>query len=260
MGPCKIFLVGEGASDIGDLAKEPTWRDLKQPREGFLQPILRRLAPDMELEFEGRQLLSLAPADDDAPFEIASALAAKAGKALALASLEGASFLVLITDVDREHARKRSAHEARRQMGLLRRNIETGFTAARARSQKLSTVTTVVATPMRMVEAWALGDPAALPRQMTSAATRPEELWGAKRDPQSNFPKHVLKRALGRDPSPEDFADLGERVDLDTLCETCPASFRPFAEEVTTHAARCRLPSHNPARQSSRPSTLRKKR
>jgi hypothetical protein len=39
-------------------------------------------------------------------------------------------------------------------------------------------------------------------------------------------------RSLGRDPSPQDFADLAEEADVEVLLASCPASVAPFAEEA----------------------------
>lgn len=44
-----------------------------------------------------------------------------------------------------------------------------------------------------MLEAWLLADPR-LPHPDTPLPKRPEDLWGDKGQPQSNYPKHVLKR------------------------------------------------------------------
>jgi hypothetical protein len=96
----------------------------------------------------------------------------------------------------------------------------------------------VKATPLRMIEAWALGDaaavqavagkdgdPAAIPRH-------PEETWGDERDRASGHPKCVLRCALGREPTPEDFAEVARVADIHVLRASCPASFAPFADEA----------------------------
>jgi len=49
---CRVFLVGECPTDIGDLVELPGYR---QGREGFVQPILRRMvagAVELVLEHE----------------------------------------------------------------------------------------------------------------------------------------------------------------------------------------------------------------
>jgi hypothetical protein len=91
----------------------------------------------------------------------------------------------------------------------------------------------------RTIEAWALGD-----RDAVAAACRlgkavelpdgkkPEELWGKPRDSDSNHPKMVLKRIVGRKPTREDFAAIAERANIDTIRDSCPISFAPFAAEL----------------------------
>jgi len=46
-----------------------------------------------------------------------------------------------------------------------------------------------------MVEAWVLADPELLVKQLPAGKTS-EELWGAKDDGASGYPKHVLKRCV----------------------------------------------------------------
>lgn len=46
-----------------------------------------------------------------------------------------------------------------------------------------------------MVEAWLLADPSLLAEPLPRGK-RCEDLWGAKRDPDSNHPKHVLRRCV----------------------------------------------------------------
>jgi len=54
---CLVFLLGEGPNDIGDLAK-PSFR--REGREGFFQPLLRRLSSGRaSLRFDGSVLKAL---------------------------------------------------------------------------------------------------------------------------------------------------------------------------------------------------------
>lgn len=62
MSACRVFLVGEGPSDIGDLANPPSYRDEDDRREGYLQPIVRKLVGPIEVMFfDGRRLVALTP-------------------------------------------------------------------------------------------------------------------------------------------------------------------------------------------------------
>lgn len=104
----------------------------------------------------------------------------------------------------------------------------------------------VVGVPLRMVEAWALGDPAAVQSAATSGQTvprtSPELLWGAKAESASNYPKHVLTRALGEGPNAEHFAEIAVAADLDVVAQRCPVSFAPFLEALRETATNCAVP------------------
>jgi hypothetical protein len=130
--------------------------------------------------------------------------------------------------------------------------IDAGFDSVKDAGHVLR----VKATPLRMIEAWALGDADAVKavagKHGASAAipSEPEEAWGDKRDPASDYPKCILRRALGRDATAEDFADLAERGDVERLRATCPVSFAPFADEAAAVAGALGL---SPARRATRP-------
>jgi hypothetical protein len=102
---CKVFLVGEGPSDIGDLAYLSQYRDRQ---EGFLQPLLRTLAGlETALAFDGRKMATL-PRD---PVRGTGRLrATKAAQALALAQQSGAAVLVFTRDLDREQGKRGISH------------------------------------------------------------------------------------------------------------------------------------------------------
>jgi hypothetical protein len=223
---CRVFLAGEGPSEIGDLADEEQYR---QGREGFLQPLLRKLVGDaLELEFDGRKIAYL-PGKRMAGVPGHGQMA---GRALALAFASEAAALVFIKDVDRGAGVKQTEHDARRRLREMGKEIRAGFDAARSTSPELSDLVALAATPCRMIEAWALGDAEALGSAGASAAdvpAKPELLHGDERDPQSNHPKRVLERALGHPAGRDDFAAIAEAADVETLERRCPLSFRPFA-------------------------------
>ncbi|HEY4244173.1 MAG TPA: hypothetical protein VGM88_30380 [Kofleriaceae bacterium] len=226
MKRCRVFIAGEGPSDIGDLSKHPRDRGV---REGFLQPVLRKLAgTDVRLEFDGRKLATFPKARLS---RAADALQHKADQAYRAAVETNSHLLVFVTDVDKESATKRTATEAHKRMRSMRASIEAGFADARRVEDVLVSVS---ATPCRMIEAWALGDLAAIqelveePLRKAECAPQ-EELWGDEADPESRHPKCVLRRLLG---GAIELAELGELADVDAIAMSCPASFAPFADEV----------------------------
>jgi hypothetical protein len=234
MRRCRVFLAGEGPSDIGDLSRPAGYRG---DREGFLQPILRKLiGADVEVDFEGAKITTLARSKIRTSDRL---YARHASQAHVLAEVEGCTALVFCCDVDRMPGVKRSRKEARDRIAELRDSIHRGFADARRQSE--AELATVVATPCRMIEAWALGDPDALlamgaRRAALSGMERPEDLWGDADDPASMHPKRALDRVIGRQP---ELAEIAEAAEPRVLSGACPLTFRPFAEAVLEQRRRC---------------------
>ncbi|MFO0761091.1 MAG: DUF4276 family protein [Byssovorax sp.] len=229
-----VFIAAEGPSELGDLARERAWRQ-DPPRDGYFQPMMRRLL-DENVAFDGQTITLLGRFEQKRKL---NGHADRAAKALALAStVEGCRVLVFAHDVDKASSEKRNATERSRRLKDMHAEIEAGFAAVRGADH----IARVKATPLRMIEAWALGDRAAIAKVAgkegdTSAVhAHPEETWGDEKNPASGHPKCLLRRALSRNPNPQDFADLATEADLDTLRASCPASFAPFADEAETAA------------------------
>ncbi len=233
---CRVYLVGEGPDDVGDLSRLPGMRRADNRREGFFQPILRKLAGvELELDFEGTKLSALGKERLTSPRQ---RYARHAEQAHALAVEEGCSALVFAADVDKMCGERASMKEAKKRTEAIVSAIEKGFQAAR---KTLPHIPTIIATPCRMIEAWALGDPDALAQVSgenidRSVCRRPEELWGSKANPASGHPKRVLERLVG---SRVSVADIAEAAALEALEKACPMSFWPFARAVRQEVKRC---------------------
>src|SRR5512140_1160457 len=235
---CRVFLVGEGPTDIGDLVELPGYR---QGEEGFLQPSLRhRVAGTVELKFfDGRKLSRMEKALKREPNR--ELQTRKAAQALALASVLGADVLVFACDVDKAHGTATAA-ERRRRLREIRTSIDAGFAYAREIDADAERVLTVSAVPSRMIEAWALADREALAALLEVPVAsldyrRPEELWGDEEDPASNHPKCVWHRVIERRHS---HAEIAECCRPRVLERECPESFVPFARDVDDAMKRCR--------------------
>ena len=205
----KVFIVAEGVSEIGDLAIE---REYRTGIEGYFQPMLRKLLGE-STTFEGQKITVFGTKPVSG---LRSALAAKAFRARELAAADDAELLIFVMDADRD---------------IERRNyIESGLRHSR------QSTPFVVAVPMEMIESWALGDAAALKQLFVthrkSIPKAPETLWGKKGDSQSDYPKWVLERAMGRKPNREDFAAIAQASSPATLSRTCPKSFAPFERSI----------------------------
>jgi hypothetical protein len=240
MTACRVFMVGEGPTDIGDLAHDRAYRNAEDPREGFLQPVVRNLVgPDLELEFfDGRKLVHLPVGGKNQPPH--KLQARKAAQALALATELDADALVFACDVDKAHGTATKI-ERRKRLRELRKSIHDGFEYARREDLEAQQVATAIAVPARTIEAWALGDRTALAELLevdvsTLTHAEPEELWGNGGDPASNHPKSVWNRVTDRRIG---FSVIGEAADPEVLRESCPDSFGAFAEDVDQAVEHC---------------------
>lgn len=218
-----VFLVGEGKGDIGGLALDPAFRD---ETPGYVQAVVERLA-GVPLRFKGQKLTALPRERLKRPRDIHVHRARMAAR---LAEYEEADALVIVTDVDSEPGRS-GQRAAEKRMDRLRRSLHQGVEAA------ATDVPAVVGTPLRTIEAWALGDPAAV--QVVARRHRPvvlpkppEQLWGDRRDRRSNHPKWVLHRQFSNPPDHVDYAEIGSKADLASVERNCPMSFAPFAAAI----------------------------
>jgi hypothetical protein len=65
----------------------------------------------------------------------------------------------------------------------------------------------------------------------------PEGLWGSKEDPDSDYPKNYLTRALnklGRDADSATYKEIAQKSNIDTLKKRCPESFGQFYTDMQT--------------------------
>jgi hypothetical protein len=237
---CKVLLVGEGPCDIGDLAKEPSFR---KGKEGFLQPLLRTMAGDeIEIEFQGRKLTHLPKKPLGKP-RAGKLQAENASQALALAAALGANALVLSFDTDKTSGAPAKRVERQRRLRELRKSAEHGFGHARAGDPDVAAIPTAIAIPCRMIEAWALGDREALAGLLEISPgdlepyREPEDLWGDDEDRDSSHPKCVWKRVTS---DRVEFAEIGAAVAPTALAKACPDSFPPFADDVDRALRACR--------------------
>jgi hypothetical protein len=213
------LVVGEGPSELGT-----------EDRTGFAQRLVAALCAGAESELT--QALSTVPrpaatCPDMRPLRTAqlglwdkevrspkpkgmgliSARACRAAKALQCDAI--------VVLVDRDHKSERRSE--------LDQGIE-GCPQPRA-----------VGVATEMLEAWILADPDILREAGISLPKKPEELWGDRKDPESNHPKHVLSRVQSalRDKHLYDTMDrwsltraLGDAPSLRAFCEELAALVR----------------------------------
>jgi len=229
----RIFLVGEGRHDIGDLAIASPYR---RSRPGFLQPVIEKIIGS-RVTFDGQKvsLLGKKPVRG-----LRGALERKAWMASLLAENAESDLLVFVTDLDRSSGTRRSdaVKDIERKSEMINRGCQ---------SQAVGRVECVPGIPCRTIEAWAMGDPAAVASLVGAGDSvrlpggkGPEGLWGKPRDPDSDHPKMVLKRILGHEGTQEDLGKIAEHADIRAVRQACPLSFEPFATDLEAVARRPR--------------------
>jgi hypothetical protein len=103
----------------------------------------------------------------------------------------------------------------------------------------------LVIVPKEMIESWLLADVKALNSLDNisegllpiNQSPRPEGLWGPKEDPDSNYPKNYLTRALnklGREADSATYEEIAQKCNIDTLKKRCPESFGQFYNDMQT--------------------------
>lgn len=93
--------------------------------------------------------------------------------------------------------------------------------------------------PKETIESWLLADEhayiAIFGSKPTHLPKKPEDVWGEKKDPASNYPKHVIKRVLmqyHKTPNRDVYAEIAEQCNIDTLRIRCPISFDRFFTDL----------------------------
>lgn len=202
----KVFLVGEGRNDLGDLCDMPQYR---KGDTGYFRPLLRTML-GASTEIDGIKITLLGR---DQPKSKAKAARKKAHHAVAAALAMDAEFLVYTADGDNDFASRRRA-------------LATDLAN--------DDIPWAIAMPKATVEAWLLGDSGSRAAIGVPGLQRtsPESLWGNQHDPTSNHPKQVLRRLTAGELRQDHYDAGGAAAQPSRLCTTCPESFRPFAIEV----------------------------
>lgn len=155
---------------------------------------------------------------------------------------EGADVALFYCDADREGGEdSRDRKNCKKRFDEVKKGIEDGFAAYEGENQ----VRTMAVVAVKMIESWLMADPEsfnkAFGKPKNSKSNRnmfpknPELEWGAKNQPQSNYPKNQIKRILDQyqqEPNRDTFRKLAEEANIDVLKEKCPISFSDFYNQV----------------------------
>jgi hypothetical protein len=102
--------------------------------------------------------------------------------------------------------------------------------------------------PKEMIESWLLADEKAYPAIPIAPRlpTRPEELWGDKRDKNSNYPYNYFMRVLSQSvlsqfelaDNSDTYTEIAEKIDIDVLKNRCRESFGQFYTDMLSFIVR----------------------
>ena len=99
----------------------------------------------------------------------------------------------------------------------------------------------VAIVPKEMTESWLLADAKAYATafghnpERPALPKKPEEIWGKREIPNSNYPKNVMERILKQyslSPNREIFAEIADKSDIATVKARCPKSFARFVDDL----------------------------
>ena len=240
----KILIYGEGPTDCGEL-NFLTGTLVEGPVEVYIRKIL---GDQEEVEFTLTDLTK----EKRPKFQRIGKNLGKHGRNAALlmrsALADKYHCAAYYSDGDRaQGSDARRENVCQRRYNELKDEIISGFASVRIENA----VHGVAIIPMKMIESWLMGDPAAFSCAFSHAEeethknrrqgrqetcpNQPELDWGAHDDPSSNYPKNRLARILdvyGKTCNRETFCEIAEHSSVETLLQTCPISFADFYEQV----------------------------
>lgn len=227
--------MGKGPTDYGQQRFGSTeWE------EGPLQTIIRKSDPKKNLEF------SYATKDEVRNVKIQRRTGVrlkghgvKAFKLCEIARQKGnIDYIICYIDVDRDPGSRKSEHEARNRVQEIHDDIMNGFQQYSVERSQSS----IPMVPCKMIESWLLSDGQAFRRAFGTSPSspslprHPELIWGAKNDPNSDYPKNYLKRVLDQyhnvSPNRSTYKEIAENTDIDVLRTRCPLSFERFYTDI----------------------------
>lgn len=222
----KAMLCGEGAHEIG----QNHWSKRHQRWEtsrGWMQEIVdSAVGVQVEYDLRLRKDLMILPRDGSRFRPLPPGHGAKALASALLAQSVGASVSIFMADAD---------SNSPEDMNVIQEQILAGFAAAKDAGIAVEGIACV---PMASSESWLLADEASwleVAGTQPSLPDRPEEIWGARNDPDGDHPKHVFRRATSSarlDDSAATRNRLAAAANVNTIARKCPASFATFCTEL----------------------------
>jgi hypothetical protein len=194
----KILLFGEGPTDYG--IKEHSTGKWKH---GPIQPIVRKTAgrPVAFEHVEKNEVKKLRIQRGPK-----SGHAVKSYKLCVIAGKKRLDKIICYVDADRIPGKRKKEVLTRVSFFSVYEEIQKGFEAfnekfSRSHNKKIIGIPMV---PLPMIESWLLSDEAAFikcfgkPPSNPRLPAKPELTWGEKENPDSNYPKNLMKRVLNQ--------------------------------------------------------------
>lgn len=219
-----ILACGEGTQDLGRTEWNAQTGEHHQ-LDGWMQPIIRKIIPG-EIKIKTRLLKQIFLSPRPSTLKpIPKGHSYKAAMAKLIASNEGCSVVVFMTDADTN-----SNTEQVKKV----KEIDDGFALI------INDVIGVACVPQATSECWLLSDSEAweslgLISQKTFPKVSPETLWGTRTDPLGHHPHQVFKRVSDEANLPDDRStrvSVSELSSLIKIKQRCPASFTDFADKL----------------------------
>lgn len=220
----KILLCGEGAHDIGELERWSIFPDRQVEKPGWLQIVLRKILGRDDIEFiiVPRSRLVTLPKSARRPLPKGHGTKALISKFRGV--MEKCDLVVFMVDADTND----KAEWLRK-----RQEVIDGFNAFDGE------VKAVACVPMSASESWLLSDEAAWQSVGAKGGgilpKRPEEIWGARNDPDGRHP-HCYFARICEDAEVGDCretrVEIMEKSDVGGMAKKCPISFQAFLDDV----------------------------
>lgn len=219
----KLLVCGEGPGDIGRTEWDINARQ-HVAHDGWLQGLLRTLlGPEPEFVTKARREVIILPRDAKNFRPLPHGHGVKALAAKLLAKAQGCDAVVYMLDTD-------STDEKR--WREIRDEVSAGF-------DEVTGIPAVACIPMSASESWLVSDANAWKALGLSASyslhSKPEELWGARNDPDGGHPHQYFARICKEadvPDNPDTRRQLGLLLSPAELQAKCPISFRPFQDQV----------------------------
>lgn len=241
MKAIKIAVVGEGPTDYGNMeydkkSQKNIWK------EGPIFPLIRHAAElfDHSVNIEAVDKHDVLKMRTQRSMRKLSGLDGKANDSARFSlflSMRGYQYGIFYCDADKEAGTKNT--DVRVCQKLLQRvysEVETGIQKVKVENQAV-----VPMIPLKMIECWLMSDEKVFQElfgiNSPGLPSKPELIWGAVNDPESNYPKHYLARVLnkakggGVECNRDTYYEIAERTSVLTLLEKCGISFQKFYDD-----------------------------